>query len=128
MARTFTGYVSAYSANQTQQRMVRRRAARNLVANFNGALDAGRTIASVTWFCTSPWITKISNPAINASERSTSVDVRFNYGGIGDIKAVITLDNGEQMNYEFMFTVTDSPLYPDETFDVAEGPYSVTTP
>lgn len=126
MSRTFTGYASAYSANQTQVRTVRRAATRTLVANFNGALDAGRTIASVEWACTAPWVTKLSNAAINAAARSVSVDVVFNYSGLGDIKATITLDDGARLNYEFAFTVTDAPLYPSDTFDTAAGPYSIT--
>lgn len=126
MARTFTGYASAYSANQTQPRRVRRKQTRTVVANFNGAMDAGRTIESVTWACTCPWVTRMSDAAIAADQRSVSVDVLFDYAGIGDAKATVTLDDGSEVNYEFEFTVTNAPLYPSETYTATDGPYSLT--
>lgn len=126
MARTFKGYASAYSANQMQPRRVRRFRKAPLVVDFNGAMDVGRTIESVTWECTSPWVTLISTPAVSVDQRSVSCVVQFNYGGFGWIKATVTLDDASQQNYEFEFDVMDVPMYPSATYNSANGPYSVT--
>lgn len=126
MARTFKGYASAYSARQDQTCRVRRFQQRSLVADFNGAIEPGRTIESVTWECTSPWITYMEDAAVSAGQRSVSVTVQFNYGGTGAIKAAVTLDDQTQLNYEFFFAVQDCPMYPSATYNSANGPYSLT--
>ena len=120
----FRGYASAYGAHQTQQAMVRRQQVRTVTVDFNGALEPGRTIESVTWEAASPWITFLSDAAVAA--RAVSVKILFNYAGYGDVKATVTDDAGSQFNYEWIFTVTDSPIYPSETFPSVSGPYSLT--
>lgn len=126
MARIFKGYASAYSAAQTQQVKARRQQTRTLAVDFNGAMDPARTIESVTWECTSPWVTFLSDPTIAADQKSTSVTVVFSYSGYGDVKATVTLDDETQQNYEFACTVVDAPMYPSATYSSATGPYSVT--
>lgn len=126
MARTFKGYASAYSANQTQPRRVRRFQQRTLTADFNGAIDPARTIESVTWECTSPWITLLSAADVSADQKSVSVLVQFNFSGCGSVKATVTLDDASQQNYEFQFAVQDAPMYPTAVYSSANGPYSVT--
>lgn len=126
MARTFKGYASAYSAAQVQPLKLRRFQQRTLVADFNGAIDPARTIDSVTWECTSPWVTYMTNPDVSADQRSASVDVAFNFSGLGAIKATVTLDDASQQNYEFQFAVQDAPMYPTAVYSSANGPYSVT--
>lgn len=128
MPRTFTGYASAYAANQLTQTLVRRKQVRSVVVDFNGALPVGETIVAVTWEAVSPWITFMYDAAIGLTERSVSVKVLFNYAGFGNIKATATTDTGDILNYEFCFAVKDTPIYPSETFTSAEGPYSLTVP
>lgn len=123
MSRLFKGIASAYGAHQTQPRRVRRYQERTVSVDFKGALAADENILSVTWECTSPWITYLSDA--DATQSSVSVKVRFNYSGIGDLKATVETDAGNHMNYEFCFTVTDAPLYPSATYSTANGPYSV---
>lgn len=123
MTRLFTGYASGARADQTQPIKVKRRQKRTLVVNF--AAVAG-PLASVTWECTSPWITFLSNPTVEASRPVTTVDVEFNLAGRGSIKATATDTDGSVYNYEFEVTVCDAPLYPSATYSNVTGPYSVT--
>lgn len=124
MSRNFLGYVSAYRSAQAQPILVRRPQTRILTVDWKGAVPVGDTIASVTWSCTSPWITAISDASIDGL--LTKLKVAFNYGGIGNIRASITTSAGEQMTYEFEVTVRSVPLYPFEQFGTANGPYSLT--
>jgi len=125
MSRLFKGYASAYSANQTQPRRVRRQQARTLLVDFNGAMDADRTIESVTWECTAPWVVFMASPAIATDQRSTSVGATFNYCGGCAVKATATLDDASILNYEFTFDVTDAPQYPSAVYSTNSGPFSV---
>ena len=126
MARTFNGYASAYSANQVQPCRVRRSQVRTVTVDFNGTLSDGDLIESVTWECTSPWITLMSDAAVADNQKSVSVLITFNYAGCGSVKATATLNDSSKLNYEFDFTVLDCPIYPSATYDSASGPYSLT--
>jgi hypothetical protein len=126
VARTFKGYASKHSANQVQPCRVRRSQVRTVTVDFNGALETSELIESVTWECTSPWITLLSDAAVADNQKSVSVVITFNYGGCGAVKATATLSDGSKLNYEFGFAVSDCPLYPSSTYDSASGPYSLT--
>ena len=123
LGRTTRNYVSGYSLSRQNVTRVRRMAKRCVVANYNGALTKGRTIASVRWETTSPWSLYMSNARIAAGGRESMVDVTFNFAGWGGLLCTATLDNGEIYNCEFSFTVIDSPLYPSATYDTNNGPY-----
>ena len=124
MSRLFKGYASNYRADQTQACKVRRKQKRTLRVDFNAAIPTDRTLASVTWECDAPWITFLSNAAIDG--REVAVDVEFNFAGFANIKATATDSAGEELNYEFQFTVTDAPIYPSATYSTTSGPYSIT--
>jgi len=123
LGRTTRTYVSGYTLERQNVARVRRRAKRCVVANFNGALPSGRLITSVRWETTSPWSINMANPRIAPSQRETMIDVTFNFAGWGGLLATVTLDNGEEYNAEFSFTVLDSPLYPSATYPMDNGPY-----
>ena len=123
LGRTTRNYVSGYTLSRQAVTRVRRQAKRCVIANFNGALPAGRTIVSARWETTSPWSLYMSNPRIAKGQRETMVDVSFNFAGWGGVLCTVTLDNGELYNAEFSFTVIDSPLYPSATYDTNNGPY-----
>lgn len=126
VSRLFKGYASAYSARQVQPLRVRRFQVRHLVADFNGSIPKDSVIESVVWECTSPWATYISDASIAADQKSAAVKVTFNFAGWGAIKATVTVDDGSVEDYEFYYTVQDSPLYPSATYNTANGPYSLT--
>lgn len=126
MARTFKGYASRFSANQTQQVRVRRSQVRVVTVDFNGVLDSGQTIESVTWESTSPWITYMQDAAVSADGKSVTVNVTFNYSGFGFLKATATMSDDSVQNYEFSFDVVDAPMYPSAQYISPSGPYSLT--
>lgn len=124
MSRLVKGYASDYTANQLQVRRVRRFQERTLVVDWNGALPVGESIGEVIWDCTSPWVTFLSSPAIAEDGRSVSVSVKFNFSGIGHVKATVAAESGT-LNYEFRFAVSDAPLYPSATYETFNGPFRV---
>jgi hypothetical protein len=127
LGRTTRQYVSGYTLSRVAITRVRRSSQRCVVANFNGAIDPARTIASVDWETTAPWSINMSNPRIESSkQRETMVDVFFNFAGWGGLKATVTLDNGEIYNAEFSFTVLDNPLYPSAIYPLGNGPFKLT--
>jgi len=126
MARTFKGYASRYLSNQTQPSRVRRSQVRPVVVDFRGTLDSGQTIESVTWEATSPWVTYMQSAAVAADQKSVSVNITFNYSGFGFLKATALMNDGATMNYEFVFDVMDSPMYPSAQYISPSGPYSLT--
>ncbi len=123
MNRNFTGYASAYTANQLQPILVRRRQKRTVTVDWNGVLD-GQTIASVRWDCNNPGVTTMSGPTIDGSKTALSVD--FNYWGLGWLRATMVDSAGSQYVYEFEASVRGAPLYRDDIVSPAQGPYSVT--
>lgn len=124
MSRLFKGYASAYRANQTQRATVRRAQVRKVVVDFYGAMTPGQTISEVTFECTSPWVTFMDNAEISADGRAVSVDVTFNYAGLGAIKATAVTPDAT-MNYEFEFAVADCPIYPSSQYANFNGPFSL---
>jgi agmatine/peptidylarginine deiminase len=126
MSRLFKGYCTEYlSASQVQQVRVRRYQTRTLTVDFNGAIPKDEVIESVRWDCTSPWATYIYDAAVSADQKSSTLKVDFNFAGWGGIKATATTDEGTILNYEFFITVKDAPLYPQATYNLANGPYFV---
>jgi len=123
LGRATRTYVSGYTLTRANVARVRRRARRCVVANFNGALPKGRLITSVRWETTSPWALFMSNARIADGQRETMVDIIFNFSGWGGLLATVTLDNGEEYNAEFSFTVIDTPLYPTADYPTSNGPY-----
>lgn len=126
MSRLFTGYASAYSADQLQTARVRRYQVRTLRVDFRAVL-AGDSVASVTWECTHPETTSLGAATIAADGQSVTVPVTFNFPGFANVKATATTDDGQVLGYEFAFDVIDAPMYPTATYPAA-GPYSVEAP
>lgn len=128
MSRAFKGYASNYRADQVQTCRVRRTQKRTVVVDFAAMLPGNAAIGSVTFECNAPWITVLSNAAINVegNAKEASVVVEFNYAGRGNVKATATFIDGSKANYEFAFTVADAPMYPSATYSAAAGPYSLT--
>jgi hypothetical protein len=123
LGRVTRSYVSGYDRARVHVGTVRRQERRCVVANFNGAIPPGRSIASVVWRCTSPWVTFMRDPSI--FERDAQVVVDFQNPGWGALKATVTLDNGEIYNQTFEYTVRDAPWFMENYAPIA-GPYTVT--
>lgn len=123
LGRVTRAYVSGYDRARVHIGTVRRQERRCIVANFNGAIQPERSIASVVWRCTSPWVTYMRDPSI--FERDAQVMVDFQNPGWGALKATVTLDNGEIYNQTFEYTVRDAPWFMENYAPIA-GPYTVT--
>lgn len=84
---------------------------RCLVANFNGAIAAARTIASVKWRTFAGYVAIMADARIQSDQRSTAVDVTANWIGDASIRCEATLDNGEVYIQPFRVSVSGDPIY-----------------
>lgn len=119
-------YASAYDRARVHDGRLVRGESRCLVVEFNGAIPAERTVASVTWRCSNPAVIVMSNARIQTDARSVAVDVRANLPCDTAIKCEATLDNGERYVQLIRLSVMDSPWFGDETN--TSGPMTLTSP
>lgn len=68
---------------------------RCLVATFNGAIPAARTIASVKWRAEYGMTAVMANARIQSDNRSSAVDLTAGWPGDEMVRCEATLDNGE---------------------------------
>lgn len=68
---------------------------RCLVANFRGAIAAGRTIASVKWRADYGITVAMANARIQSDNRSSAIDITAVWPGDEMLRCEATLDNGE---------------------------------
>ncbi|GAA0260549.1 hypothetical protein [Rhodanobacter caeni] len=125
LGRVTRAYVSGYQRARVHESRLIRGEKRCLVANFNGAIDAGRSIASVTWRCEQPYAAAMSNARVFA--REVAVDILAQLPGVSLIKCLVTLDNGEVYTQLFRVQVQDATWFDGEPA-VAAGPTSITAP
>lgn len=123
--RVTRAFVSGYQRDRIHYSRIVRGEKRCLVANFNGAIPAGRTIASAIWRCDQPFAVAMANGRIFENSRSSAVDITGQYGAGARIKCQVTLDNGEVYNQLFIVRVLNSPWFQGETAPSA-GPYDLT--
>lgn len=125
MSRATKAYVSAYDLSRVHQSSLYRFAKRPYVANFNGAMAAGRTIVSATWRIDSPEIAVMSDAAISDDQRETSILLAAQLGGFATIRAEVTLDDGAVLNQVFRVNVREASPFIDDPV-IQSGPYSLT--
>jgi hypothetical protein len=125
LGRATRAYVSGYDRARVQQCRLYRFEKRCLIANFNGALGAARTIASAVWRIDAPWVGVISTPQITEDGRESSVLFASQLGGWANIRCEVTLDNGEIYNQVFRVNVREASYFFDDSPPTV-GPYSVT--
>lgn len=124
LGRTTRAYVSGYNRTRVHEVRVVRGEKRCLVANFNGAIPKGRTIASAVWRTTQNWAAIMSNGRIFENDRSTAVDLSAGWGGPAWVKCEATLDNGEVYTQVFRVLVQTPPWFAGEPNPVS-GPTEV---
>ena len=120
-------YASGYDRARIHDGRLVRGESRCLVVEFNGAIPAGRTIASVTWRCNNPAAVVMSNARIQGGARSVAVDVIAEWSFDTAIKCEATLDNGERYMQLIRLAVLDAPWFQDDTAP-ATGPTALTSP
>lgn len=120
-------YASGYDRSRVHDGRMVRGESRCLVVDFNGAIPAGRTVASVTWRCNIPTAIVMSNARIQAGARSVAVDVLAGWSCDTAIKCESTLDNGEVYAQLIRLAVQDAPWFQGETTPTT-GPTTLTSP
>jgi hypothetical protein len=94
-------YVSAYDREVIHQTRVYPLEKRSLIANFNGAIEPARTIVSAQWDIDAPYAVTMSDAAISANQRETSVTINCGWCGDNVVRVVVTLDDGAQLSQLF---------------------------
>lgn len=115
--------VSGYQRDRVHYGSLIRGEKRKLVANFNGAFDAERTIESATWRTTQNWGVYMADAEIDG--RSTQITITAQWGNNALVKCEVTLDNGEVYNQLFALRVQVSPWFQGET-NPTNGPTELT--
>ncbi len=121
--RATRAYVSGYTRTRVHVIRLPRGEKRCLVADFNGAIAKGRTIASATWRTTNNAAAFMANARIDG--RSSSIDLTAQWGSLDSIQCVVTLDNGEVYVQRFELRVSGAPWFEGET-NPSSGPKSLT--
>lgn len=120
--------VSGYQRARIQNSRLVRGEQRCLVANFNGAIDPARTIASVTWRCEQPYYVAMANARIpnggQFANREAAIDITAQLQGLAWIKCEATMDNGEIYTQAFTVCVIQTPYFYGEAIPVV-GPYTL---
>jgi hypothetical protein len=101
LGRSTTCNVSGYNREVIHQTRVYPLELRTLIANFNGAIEPSRTIVSAQWDIDSPFAVNMSDAAIAADQRSTSVIVNCGWSGDNMLRVIATFDDGSQMAQQF---------------------------
>jgi hypothetical protein len=114
--------VSAYRRDRVHVARLVRGDRRCLIADFNGAIGAGRTITSITWRQQHSGVV-MSNARIQG--RQAIVDIVAQWGYRADLKCSATLDNGEVYSQLIVVMVNPSPWFSDEAQQVT-GPRTLT--
>lgn len=118
LGRVTRAYVSAYDRARIHQFRLYPSEKRCLVANFNGAIPAGRTITHAEWRMDIISAVAMSAPAI--AGREARVMVYATYWGDVAIRCTVTLDNGEIYSQLFAGRVLNGPYFGTEA--TAAGP------
>lgn len=124
LGRTTRAYVSGYQRTRVHRSRLVRGEKRCLVADFNGAIPAARSIASVTWRATNPSAAFMADAGVVEGGRSARVDVTAG-AGCSRIKCEVTLDNGEVYNQLFEVASQSGPWFQGESA-LQTGPYELT--
>lgn len=119
-------YVSGYNRSRVLVSRLYAHETRCLVADFNGAIPAGRTIVAAKWQTWQPWNVAMSAPGISGAGRVATVLIATQWPGIAVVKCTVTFDNGEIYTQQFEVTVVRQPWYTGD--DYVTGPYEVVTP
>jgi hypothetical protein len=125
LGRVTRAYVSGYQRDRVHASRLVRGEKRCLVANFNGAIPAARSIASVTWRCEQTYTVAMANARITG--REVAVDITAQLQGCAWVKCVATLDNGEAYTQMFRVFVCAAPWFDGEQSPSA-GPAVLTNP
>lgn len=111
LGRATRAFVSAYDRSRAVGVRLYPTETRALVADFNGAFSADRTIVTAVWDLDPAGYAGMASSAIAEDQRSTSVQLTAGRQGRVRMRCQVTLDNGEVMNQLFVVDVLPGPLW-----------------
>lgn len=118
--------VSAHNRTRMHSVKVRPGEKRCLVANFNGAVPASRTITQAVWRMDSTYSASLSGGAITSGGRVTEVLVSAHEYGCEAIECTATFDNGEQYVQVFVVEVFAPTMSPSSNLPTGASSITVT--
>lgn len=114
IGRETRAYVSAHTRARVHSSRLYPNERRCLVANFNGAIPASRTIVTAQWDMEVPLSVAMSSPRITADGRTAELMIDATYRGDACIRCQVTLDNGEVYNQLFHIEVVEGSWFGTE--------------
>lgn len=109
IGRVSQAYASAHNRTRVQLVRVRSGEKRCIIANFNGAIPAGRKIVKADWYLEDAYSAVLSGGAITGEGRKTEVIVSTMNCGTTGVECAATFDNGEVYIQSFVIEVWESP-------------------
>lgn len=127
LGRATHAYVSGYSRNRVHQSRLYANESALLLADFNGAMAAGRVISSVTWKSNGAGYVNMSDATIQSGKRTSSVVVQCGFAGKTWFRCSATLSTGQILTQMFIVTVEPAPWMSGDSFTY-NGVQSLTSP
>ncbi len=121
LGRVTRAYVSAYTRDRIHQSQLMAQEKRCLIANFNGALPVGRTIASVVWSVSNPRFVNLSQCDITG--RETACIITAQWRGSSLVRCSATTDDGDVYTQYFAITIRGYWFQGD--VPGIQGPYQI---
>lgn len=121
LGRVTRAYVSAYTRDRIHQSQLMAQEKRCLIANFNGALPVGRTIASVIWSVSNPMFVNLSQCDITG--RETACIITAQWRGSSLVRCSATTDDGDVYTQYFAITIRGYWFQGD--VPGVQGPYTI---
>lgn len=109
--RTSRCYVSGYQRDRVHSIRLVVSERRDLVADFNGAMDKARKIVKARWRTDFGYIASMSNAVIAADQRSTKVTLTANWIGDQMVHLEATLDNGDVFTQMYYVSISGNPWF-----------------
>lgn len=109
IGRVSRAFVSAHNRTRVHGVHVGAGERRCVVADYNGALPVGRSIARAEWRLAGDGVARMSEAAI-PTPRQTQVQLHAQHAGRVMLRCLATLDNGEVYVQSFMVLVSPDPF------------------
>jgi hypothetical protein len=123
LGRVTRAYVSAFTRTRVHRVNVMAQEKRCLVANFNGALEAGRWIATAVWSVNIPTFVNLLNCDITTDGRETACLMSAQWRGRALVRCTVTLDNGDAQT-QYFDAIIDGSYFHNDVIPAA-GPYQI---
>jgi hypothetical protein len=123
LGRVTRAYVSAFTRTRVHRVSVMAQEKRCLVANFNGALESGRWIATAVWSVNIPTFVNLLNCDVTTDGRETACLMSAQWRGRALVRCTVTLDNGDAQT-QYFDAIIDGSYFHNDVIPAA-GPYQI---